>query len=92
MPLYDYECGSCQHTFEGLYKFDDNVPCRKCGATTFKLPSASCIKIKGFRDANGYGMKFIDTPGHNKETGENSGYSFSPTKVSTKAIDHHDRA
>jgi putative FmdB family regulatory protein len=92
MPLYDYKCGSCGVTFEGLYKYEDDVPCCICGAGTKKLPSASCIKIKGFRDANGYGLKYIDTPSFNQNTGESSGYSFSPTKVITKAIDHCDRA
>lgn len=92
MPLYDYECPACLHTFEGLYKFEDDVPCRNCGAQTYKLPTIASFKIKGFRAASGYGLNFIDTPSRNRETNETSGHTFSSSKVETKAIDHHDRA
>ena len=63
MPLYQYGCTSCEHTFEGLYKFQDDVPCEKCGAMTKKLPTNASFKIKGFRAENSYGRKFVDTPG-----------------------------
>jgi len=92
MPLYDYKCGSCGETFEGLYKFKDDVPCRKCGAMTKKLPTVASFKITGLRAANGYGLKYIDSPGCNPVTGETSGHSFSSSKVDVVPIDHHDRA
>lgn len=32
MPLYEYRCGSCEHEFEELAKFNDPPPpCPKCG-------------------------------------------------------------
>jgi len=92
MPLFDYKCGSCNSEFEGLHKYDDAVPCKFCGASTKKLPTVAAFKITGHRAANGYGLNFIDTPSFNQQTGESSGYSFSGTKVDTKAIDYHDRA
>ena len=34
MPIYEYRCGSCDHTFEVLANFSDAPPtaCEKCGA------------------------------------------------------------
>jgi len=92
MPLYDYECGSCKNVFEGLYKFNEAVPCNKCGAMTTKLPTVASFKITGLRAANGYGLRYIDSPGRNPVTGETSGHSFSSSGVDTVPIDHSDRA
>jgi putative FmdB family regulatory protein len=77
MPLFDYECTSCQEVSEQMQSGDCEVSvCSKCGASARKLPSCASIKIKGLRAANGYGLKFIDTPGKSKITGEESGYSY----------------
>jgi len=81
MPLYEYECPACEIKFEGLYKFDDSVPCIECGTTTNKVPTCASFKIRGFRESNGYGTKFIDTPGKNPETNDDIGHSFSSTKA-----------
>jgi putative FmdB family regulatory protein len=42
MPLYDFECRKCQHTFEDLaFDDDDVVVCPKCGSEeTARLVSA----------------------------------------------------
>lgn len=42
MPLYDFECKDCQHTFEELaFEDDDVIVCPKCGsAHTARLVSA----------------------------------------------------
>jgi len=37
MPLYNYKCTKCDHTFEQVHKMDDrkipeNEPCPACGA------------------------------------------------------------
>lgn len=87
MPVYGYECGSCGHQFDGIYRFEDDVPCEKCGAMTKKLPGAPSFKIKGFRAENGYGKKFIDTPGKDPVTGVETGYGFTSNRAGT--IDHN---
>jgi putative FmdB family regulatory protein len=33
MPLYEYECQQCEHTFEILVNSDDTVECPKCHST-----------------------------------------------------------
>jgi putative FmdB family regulatory protein len=54
MPLYDYQCKDCKHTFEGMYSIKDmlvpeSTPCTECGGKVYKV-------ILG-------GNEFI--PGHN---------------------------
>ena len=92
MPLYDYECGACGNTFEGLYKFEEDVPCNKCGAMTKKLPTNASFIMTGHRAASGYGLHYVDSPGKNPRTGDKSGHSFTSSKVNTVPIDHTDRA
>lgn len=87
MPIYQYECGSCHHSFEGLYKYEEDVPCNACGAMTTKVPTSAQFKIRGFRAANGYGGKFIDTPGVDQYTGRETGHSFSNDRGAD--IDHN---
>lgn len=51
MPLYDYKCSKCEHTFERLQKiatFDApcNDPCPSCNApNTVQRHIASCAAI-----------------------------------------------
>jgi putative FmdB family regulatory protein len=33
MPLRDFQCGACGHTFEVLVRSDDKASCRVCGST-----------------------------------------------------------
>jgi putative FmdB family regulatory protein len=89
MPIYQYGCPSCQHEFEGIYKFEEDVPCEKCGAMTKKVPTNASFKIKGFRAANRYGRDFIDTPGKDLTTGEESGYSYTSRTPVAEPIDHN---
>lgn len=38
MPMYDFKCCACEHTFESLRRISDpNPPCRECGGTTEKI-------------------------------------------------------
>lgn len=51
MPLYDFECKACQHTFEELaFDEDDVITCPKCGSEdTGRLVSApSPLKTGAF--------------------------------------------
>lgn len=50
MPLYEYQCGKCQHRFEKIQKFTDPAPdaCPVCGGgPVARLPSSPAIQFKG---------------------------------------------
>jgi putative FmdB family regulatory protein len=49
MPLYEYQCESCEHRFERIQKFTDPPPdaCPKCGGPVRKLMSSPAIQFKG---------------------------------------------
>ena len=49
MPIYEYQCESCEHIFEVQQKFSDPPieECGKCGKSVRKLISAPGIMFKG---------------------------------------------
>jgi putative FmdB family regulatory protein len=49
MPLYEYECTSCEHRFELIQRFSDPPAhaCPKCGSPVKKLLSSPAIQFKG---------------------------------------------
>ena len=49
MPIYEYQCESCEHIFEVQQKFSDPLveACIKCGKSVRKLISAPGIMFKG---------------------------------------------
>lgn len=49
MPLYEYQCQSCQHRFEVIQKYSDAPVeiCRACGGPVVKLISSPAIQFKG---------------------------------------------
>lgn len=49
MPLYEYQCQSCQHRFEVIQKYSDPPvdACRACGGPVTKLLSSPAIQFKG---------------------------------------------
>ena len=49
MPLYEYECDTCQHRFEVIQKYSDAPidTCPKCGGPVHKLFSSPAIQFKG---------------------------------------------
>jgi putative FmdB family regulatory protein len=49
MPLYEYQCDECGHTFEKIQKFSDplETECPKCGGRVRKLMSSPAIQFKG---------------------------------------------
>ena len=49
MPLYEYQCESCEARFEKIQKFSDPPveTCPKCGGKVHKLPSSPAIQFKG---------------------------------------------
>ncbi len=49
MPLYEYQCDSCDKRFERIQKFSDPpvATCPACGAPVRKLISSPAIQFKG---------------------------------------------
>ena len=49
MPLYEYECESCENRFERIQKFSDAPVeiCPQCGGPVRKLLSSPAIQFKG---------------------------------------------
>jgi putative FmdB family regulatory protein len=49
MPLYEYQCESCQKITERIQKFSDPPmeTCPACGGRVKKLPSSPAIQFKG---------------------------------------------
>ena len=49
MPIYEYQCESCEHLFEVQQKFSDPLveACAKCGKSVRKLISAPGLMFKG---------------------------------------------
>ena len=49
MPLYEYQCKKCKHTFEKIQKFSDPEikKCPECGGPVEKLLSAPAVQFKG---------------------------------------------
>ena len=49
MPIYEYQCESCEHIFEVQQKFSDPLveACIKCGKSVRKLISAPGLMFKG---------------------------------------------
>jgi putative FmdB family regulatory protein len=49
MPLYEYRCDACGHTFEVIQKFSDApiAVCPVCGGAVQKLMSSPAIHFKG---------------------------------------------
>ena len=49
MPLYEYQCTKCKHTFEKIQKFSDPpvTDCPQCGGVVEQLLSPPAIQFKG---------------------------------------------
>jgi putative FmdB family regulatory protein len=49
MPLYEYQCKKCKHTFEKIQSFSDPPikKCPKCKGPVEKLLSAPAVQFKG---------------------------------------------
>lgn len=77
MPIYEYRCPACGHTFERMVKLSDPLPaCPSCGAGEVnKLISQSAFHLKGggwYSDH--YGLK---KSGSSSSDGGSSGGSSS---------------
>jgi len=56
MPVYEYQCKSCQRIFEVITIKKDKDPhkCPDCGKEGDKLMSAGSYRMKGYSAENGY--------------------------------------
>jgi putative FmdB family regulatory protein len=77
MPLYEYQCDSCQHRFEVIQKFSDAPAdtCPKCSGAVKRLLSSPAIQFKGS------GWYITD---YAKKSGTDSGKSGKTEESSTK--------
>lgn len=65
MPMYEYQCDSCRHTFELRQKFSDAPAsqCPACGGAVRRLISQTAFSLKGGGwFAEGYGEKSSPAP------------------------------
>lgn len=100
MPLYEYQCDSCEHRFEVIQKFSDAriEVCPKCGSAVRKLFSSPAIQFKGsgwyitdYAKKSGApgdsakGESGGEKSGESKSSGESSGGSKGETKGESKA-------
>jgi putative FmdB family regulatory protein len=97
MPLYEYQCKKCKHTFEKIQSFSDPPikKCPECGGSVEKLLSAPAVQFKGTGwYATDYASKgkpkpATDAPaGSTTETAKTESTSDSqPAKAETKKSD-----
>ena len=75
MPIYEYQCGACEHTLEALQKLSDEPlkDCPECGQTSLKkLISAVGFRLKG---GGWYETDFKTGKKKNLSASDNSGAS-----------------
>lgn len=83
MPLYEYQCESCEERVEVIQKFSDPpyTHCPKCGGDLKKLISSPAIQFKG----SGF---YITDYGRSRSSSESGGgEKGSATKDSPKGSD-----
>ena len=73
MPLYEYRCKKCGHTFEKIQKFSDplvtDCPSCKAKGKVEQLMSRSAVQFKGSGwYATDYAKKSTTPPGKSTET------------------------
>jgi putative FmdB family regulatory protein len=78
MPIYEYQCAACGHTFDTIQSFKEEalVDCPVCKERTLKkLVSASAFHLKGggwyVTDFKNPAQAKTDKAENNKETGPN---------------------
>ncbi len=83
MPLYEYQCKKCKHTFEKIQSFSDKPvkKCPKCGGAVEQLISAPAVQFKGTGwYVTDYAGKSSGKSGEAKETASSDG-AASETKT-----------
>ena len=78
MPIYEYQCPKCQHTFEEWVKASDSLgqePCPKCGESSPRIMSQTSFVLKG-------GGWYVDDYGYRKGVTEDGAASTSSSAAS----------
>ena len=88
MPLYEYRCGKCGHTFEKIESVNAShrKKCPKCGARAARVHSAPAIQFKGSGwYATDYGGKSTDGGSKKAETAGTDTSKTTTAKETTSA-------
>lgn len=90
MPIYEYQCPSCDHHFETIHKVSGPAPpCPECGGGVEKKISLAAFHLKGggwYSDA--YSGKDNKNPGGasgDSSSGDSSSTSSEPAKSGDSA-------
>jgi putative FmdB family regulatory protein len=88
VPLYEYQCKSCQHRFEKIQKFSDPLVtlCPKCGKESVEqLLSAPAVQFKGsgWYVTDYAGKKPSSAASNGNGTGSDSSTSTTKSEPST---------
>ncbi|MDX2345488.1 MAG: zinc ribbon domain-containing protein [Legionella sp.] len=84
MPIYEYQCSACNHTFDKLQKMSDAplTQCPECGKNTVdKLVSAAGFQLKG---TGWYVTDFKDKPKAPEKKSEQKSEKKPDTKKTEK--------
>jgi len=87
MPLYEYQCDTCEHRFEVIQKYSDApiAVCPKCGGPVKKLLSSPAIQFKGSGFyITDYARKGSDSATTSSSSSSSSGESKAESKSETK--------
>ncbi len=81
MPIYEYQCESCEHTLEALQKLSDPalVDCPACGSPALKKQ----ISAAGFRLSGGGWYETDFKSGKKKNLASDSGSASSSSSTPT---------
>jgi putative FmdB family regulatory protein len=93
VPLYEYQCGECSHTFERRQHFNEEPVsvCPQCGGRCRRLIRATAFIVKGGSGFSGSSSRSTgdDGPGESYTSGEDfferSGVSSEKTTKIRKA-------
>lgn len=78
MPIYEYQCPKCQHTFEEWVKASEShgqEPCPKCGESSPRIMSQTSFVLKG-------GGWYVDDYGYRKGVTEEGAASTASSSTS----------
>ena len=88
MPIYEYQCPKCQHTFEEWVKASEShgqEPCPKCGEPSPRIMSHTSFVLKGggwYVSDYGY-RKGVTEEGGSTDSSGTSGGSSAPASGGT---------
>ena len=88
MPIYEYQCPKCQHTFEEWVKASEShgqEPCPKCGEPSPRIMSHTSFVLKGggwYVSDYGY-RKGVKEEGGSTASSDTSGGSSAPASGGT---------